>query len=60
MSNWSNMPGWEHGANNHIYWDDIEMYTDTGVGGTGQMSDASIQGGSPGYCAPTRQPPYRF
>ena len=50
MSNWSNNPGWEHGANNHIYWDDVEMYTDTGVGGTGQMSDASIHGGSPRVC----------
>ena len=48
MSNWSNNPGWEHGANNHIYWDDVEMYTDTGVGGTGQLSDASIQGGTLG------------
>ena len=48
MSNWTNNPGWEHGVNNHIYWDDVEMYTDTGVGGTGQLSDASIHGGSPG------------
>ena len=35
------------------------MYTDTGVGGTGQMSDASIQGGSPGLLPPKRQPPYK-
>jgi hypothetical protein len=52
MSNWSNNPGWEHGANNHVYWDDIEMFTDMGVGGTGQMSDASIQGGEPPSPAP--------
>jgi hypothetical protein len=42
MSNWSNNPGWEHGANNHVYWDDIEIYTDTGTGATGSMSDATI------------------
>jgi hypothetical protein len=48
MSNWSNNPGWEHGANNHIYWDDVQLYTDTGSGGSGNLSDASIQGGAAG------------
>jgi len=51
MSNWSNNPGWEHGATNHIYWDDVELYTDTGLGGTGSLSDASITGG-PAAMAP--------
>jgi hypothetical protein len=45
MSNWSNNVGWEHGANNHVYWDDVEIYTDTGSGASGQMSDASISAG---------------
>jgi len=44
MSNWSNNPGWEHGPNNHVYWDDVEVYTDTGTGASGKMSDASIVG----------------
>jgi hypothetical protein len=42
MSNWSNNPGWEHGASNHVYWDDIEVYTDAGSGASGNMSDATI------------------
>lgn len=43
MSNWSNNgPNWTHGANNHVYWDDVEIYTDSGIGGVGKMSDASI------------------
>jgi hypothetical protein len=46
MSNWSNNPGWEHGASNHVYWDDIEVYTDAGSGGSGNMSDATISAGS--------------
>ncbi len=49
MSNWSSNPGWEHDANNHVYWDEMEIYSDTGTGGTGTMSDASItQGGGGG------------
>ena len=48
MSNWSNNPGWEHGANNHVYWDDIEVYTDQGVGGAGTLSQATMSGGSAG------------
>jgi hypothetical protein len=45
-SNWTNNPGWEHDASNHIYWDDVEIYTDLGSGGPGSMSDASINGGT--------------
>jgi hypothetical protein len=43
MSNWSNNP---HGANNHVYWDDVEVYTDTGTGASGNMADATITGGT--------------
>jgi hypothetical protein len=43
MSNWSSNPGWEHDANNHVYWDEIEVYSDAGLGGIGSMSDASIE-----------------
>jgi hypothetical protein len=46
MSNWSNNPGWEHDAANHVYWDDIEIFTDTGSGATGNMSDATISAGT--------------
>jgi hypothetical protein len=46
MSNWSNNPGWEHDAANHVYWDDIEVYSDLGTGGTGLMSDATIRTGT--------------
>jgi hypothetical protein len=42
MSNWSNNPGWEHDANNHVYWDEFEIYSDNGTGGVGSLSDASI------------------
>lgn len=60
MSNWASNPGWEHGPNNHVYWDDVEIYTDTGSGALGQMSDASIKAGAaaagaggPGAAVPT-------
>ena len=46
MSNWSNNPGWEHDANNHVYWDDIEIYSDSGSGASGTLADASISSGS--------------
>lgn len=42
VSNWTTIPGWEHDANNHVYWDDVEIFSDLGTGGVGQMSDASI------------------
>lgn len=58
-SNWSNNPGWEHDAENHLYWDDVEIYSDTGGGGIGLMSDGSIT--SAGLPAPVTtaspQPP---
>ncbi len=41
-SNWSNNPGWEHGANNHFYVDDVEIYSDSGTGASGVMADATI------------------
>jgi len=44
-SNWSMNPGWEHDSNNHVYWDDFEIYSDTGSGATGSMSDATICAG---------------
>lgn len=47
MSNWSNNPGWEHDANNHVYWDEFEIYSDNGSGGVGNMFDASISTGGP-------------
>lgn len=42
VSNWSNNPGWEHDANNHVLWDDAEIFSDQGTGGSGLMSDGSI------------------
>jgi hypothetical protein len=50
MSNWSNNPGWEHDANNHAYWDDIEIFSDanTGTAMTGRMDDATAQSGGGG------------
>lgn len=52
-SNWSNNPGWEHGANNNFYVDAVEIYSDSGTGATGSMSDASILVGG----STTIQPP---
>jgi hypothetical protein len=46
-SNWTNNPGWDHGANNHVNWDDIEIFSDLGTGATGNMSDATVTGGNP-------------
>jgi hypothetical protein len=48
MSNWSNNPGWEHDANNHVYWDDVEVFSDLGTGATGLMSDATIRASGTG------------
>ena len=50
-SNWSDNPGWEHGANNHFYIDDIEIFSDAGTGATGSMSNATISSGSSGTVA---------
>ncbi len=47
MSNWSDNPGWSHDANNHLYWQAIEIFTDAGTGGTGSMRDGTMtQGGT--------------
>lgn len=48
-SNWSGGTGCcLHDANNHIYWDEFEIYTDTASGGTGLMSDDTITQGRRG------------
>jgi hypothetical protein len=47
MSQWSNNPGWSHDATNHVYWQRLEGYTDTGTGGVGSMRDGTMtQGGA--------------
>lgn len=46
LSNWSdNGPEWSHDATNHVYFDDVEFFSDktTGDACTGSMSDASIR-----------------
>ncbi len=55
-SNWSDNPGWEHGANNHFYIDDIEIYSDAGTGATGSMSNATISSGGSGSVSPPPAP----
>lgn len=45
MSNWSNNAGWGHDAGNHVYWDNIEIYSDAGSGASGSMADGTISGG---------------
>jgi hypothetical protein len=57
MSNWTNNPGWQHGPNNHVYWDDIEIYTDQGSGGTGLMADATMSSGASSGNAALPSPP---
>lgn len=47
-SNWSSNPGWEHDAVNHVYFDDVEIYSDIGTGASGNMTDASITMGGSG------------
>ena len=51
LSNWSSNPGWEHDANNHIYIDDWEVFTNLGTGMTGNLSDATAQDGGGGSSA---------
>ena len=46
-SNWTSNPGWEHGENNHLYWDDVEIYSDNGADATGNMSDATVTVSAP-------------
>ena len=58
LSNWSNNgPQWVHGANNHVNFDDIEIYSDAGSGATGLMSDASITSASTLLTAPAAAKP---
>ncbi len=47
-SNWSASEGCcAHDAVNYLYWDDFEIYTDTGTGGAGSLSAGTMtQGGS--------------
>lgn len=41
-------------ANNHVYWDDFEIYSDTGTGATGSLADgtASVGQGTQSLAAP--------
>jgi hypothetical protein len=47
VSNWSNF---SNDANNHVYWDDFEIYSDSNTGtiATGLMSDATISSNDSG------------
>jgi hypothetical protein len=49
ISNWSDT----HDATNYIYFDEFEVFSDTGSGASGLMSDATIQGGGVVNTAPT-------
>lgn len=53
MSNWSSNPGWEHDANNSVMWDDIEVFSDMGTGGTGSMRDGAMTQSSTTVINPT-------
>lgn len=45
-SNWSGADGCcDHDTTNYLYWDEFEIYTDTGSGATGSLADASISAG---------------
>lgn len=46
MSNWSNNPGWEHDAANHVYWDNIEVYSDVAGADAAAMWAGTITAGS--------------
>ena len=48
MSNWSNNPGWSHDANNHVYWDNVEIFSDRGSGASGSMADGTISAATTG------------
>lgn len=47
MSNWSDA----HDATNYTYFDDVEIFSDTGNGASGSMSDASISASGSGSSA---------
>lgn len=51
-SNWSSEPGWEHDATNHLYFDQVEIFSDLGTGATGNLADASITVGGNGVQQP--------
>jgi hypothetical protein len=51
-SNWSSEPGWEHDDNNHLYFDEVEIFSDMGTGASGNLSDASIAASSVGVQQP--------
>lgn len=54
MSNWTNNPGWDHGAHNHVDWDDIQIFSDSGTGASGNMSDATVTGANSGAPEPPK------
>jgi hypothetical protein len=57
MSNWSNNgPEWAHDADNHVYWDSFEIYSDTGSGASGSLADGTIGGGGTTPPPTTRTP----
>jgi len=46
-SNWSGAPGCcDHDTTNYLYWDDFEVFSDTGTGGSGSMSAGTITQGA--------------
>jgi hypothetical protein len=57
LSNWSNNPGWEHDAANHVNFDSIEVYSDQGSGATGSMSAGTIAASGGGTTTQQPAPP---
>lgn len=59
MSNWSsNDAASAHDANNHVYWDDFEIFSDTGTGATGLLSEGTAtHSGSPELPEPPKPEP---
>ena len=47
-SNWSDA----HDSTNHVYFDEIEIFSDNGTGASGSMSDATISSGGGGPTIP--------
>lgn len=54
-SNWSGSDGMRiHDTTNYLFFDEVEIYTDTGTGASGSMSAGTVtQGGSSDTTAPT-------
>lgn len=47
VSNWSDNAGWSHDAANHVYWQGVQVFSDTGTGGVGSMREGTMtQGGA--------------